>query len=123
MSYKLTGNLHKIFDTEQVTETFKKREFVVQKTDGQYPEFIKFQLVQQRCDLLDSYNEGEDVTVDFDLRGREWQGKYFTNLQAWKIAKDVETNSYQPQDMPPPHTASNEFPSSDDDSKVDDMPF
>ena len=85
MSFELTGKLHRIFDTEQIKETFRKREFVIEKVDGQYPEFIKFQLVQDRTNLMDDFNEGDEVTVAFDLRGREWQGKFFTNLQAWRV--------------------------------------
>lgn len=43
--------------------------------------------MQDKCNLIDGYSEGDDVAVDFDLRGREWNGKYFTNLQAWRIAR------------------------------------
>ena len=87
MSFELTGKLHRVFDTEQIKETFRKREFVVEKQDGQYPEYIKFQLVQDRTSLMDEFDEGDEVTVSFDLRGREWQGKFFTNLQAWRIQR------------------------------------
>ncbi len=85
MSFELTGKLTKIYDTEQIKETFRKREFVVEKSDGQYPDFIKFQLVQDRTSVIDDFQEGQEVKVSFDLRGREWQGKYFTNLQAWRV--------------------------------------
>lgn len=85
MSYDLTGRLYRIFDTEQVKETFRKREFVIEKTDGQYPNFIKLEFTQDRCDELDKFQEGQDVTVSFDLRGREWNEKFFTNLSAWRI--------------------------------------
>ena len=85
MSYDLTGKLYRIFDTQQVKETFKKREFVVEQQDGQYPNYIKFELVQDRCGLIDGYEEGQEITVSFDLRGREWNDKYFTNLHAWRL--------------------------------------
>jgi single-strand DNA-binding protein len=87
MSYELQGTLHKKFDTENKSGTFTTREFVV-KVEGnkpEYPEYIKFQLVQDRCDILDHYEEGDTVKVHFDLRGREWNEKFFTNLQAWRI--------------------------------------
>ncbi len=84
MTYQAEGVLHKIFDEEQKSDRFKAREFVIE-TEDQYPQMIKFQLVNDKCDLANGYNEGDRVKVSFDLRGREWQGKYFTNLQAWKI--------------------------------------
>jgi hypothetical protein len=88
MSFEVEGKLHKKFDTENKTDTFQAREFVIQ-TEGQYPQFVKFQLTQDRCQLVDSHNEGDQVKVYFDLRGREWNEKYFTNLNAWKIDKQT----------------------------------
>jgi hypothetical protein len=87
MAYKAEGKVHKIFDTEQKSATFQAREFVIEVADGQYPQMVKFQLVQDKCNLIDGYAEGEAISVDFDLRGREWNGKYFTNLQAWRVAR------------------------------------
>ncbi len=84
MTYQAEGVLHKVFDEEQKSDRFKAREFVIE-TEDQYPQFVKFQLVNDKCDLANGHNEGERVKVSFDLRGREWNGKYFTNLQAWKI--------------------------------------
>ena len=86
MSFEIEGLLHKKFDTEAKTESFQAREFVI-STDGNYPQFVKFQLTQDRCQIIDNYNEGEKIKVHFDLRGREWQGKYFTNLNAWRVDK------------------------------------
>lgn len=86
MSFEIEGVLHKKYDTESKSDTFQAREFVI-KTDGNYPQFVKFQLTQDRCSLVDSLDEGENLKVYFDLRGREWQGRYFTNLNAWKIEK------------------------------------
>lgn len=85
MSFEVEGKLHKVFETEQKTDSFRAREFVIQVEQGNYPQFIKFQLVQDRCDLIDHYNEGDHVKVYFDLRGREWNEKYFTNLSAWRV--------------------------------------
>ena len=81
MALDITGRLHKVFDTEQKTESFKAREFVIE-TQGEYPQFVKFQLTQDRCDLIENYKEGDGLKVHVDLRGREWQVKYFTNLNA-----------------------------------------
>ncbi|HMP30668.1 MAG TPA: DUF3127 domain-containing protein [Saprospiraceae bacterium] len=86
MSFEIQGLLHKKYDTESKTATFQTREFVI-TTEETYPQYVKFQLTQERCGILDSYEEGEKVKVFFDLRGREWQGKYLTNLNAWKMEK------------------------------------
>ena len=93
MAYKAEGKIEKIFDTESKSATFTAREFVIEVADGQYPQMVKFQLVQDKCSLIDDYREGEQIEVDFDLRGREWNGKYFTNLQAWRIARAGEGDS------------------------------
>jgi len=85
MAYKAEGRVHKIFDTEQKTATFSAREFVIEVQDGQYPQMVKFQLTQDKCALMDDVNEGDQVVVDFDLRGREWNDKFFTNLNAWRV--------------------------------------
>ena len=84
MAFEITGKLHKKFETQQKTDSFKAREFVIE-TDGDYPQFVKFQCTQDRCAIVDNFEEGNMITVSFDLRGREWQDKFFTNLNAWKI--------------------------------------
>lgn len=86
MSFEVVGKLIKKYDTENKTGTFQAREFVIE-IEGRYPEYPKFQLVQDRCTIIDAYNEGDYIKVSFDLRGREWQGKYFTNLNAWRVEK------------------------------------
>jgi len=87
MAYQATGRLHKVFDTEQKSASFAARDFVVEVADGKFPQMIKFQLVQDKCALIDDYTEGDEISVEFDLRGREWNDKYFTNLNAWRIGK------------------------------------
>ncbi len=89
MSYPVTGRLHEIMDEQQVSEKFRKREFVLEVQDGAYPEHIKFQLVQDKTSLTDSFRIGDEVKVTFNLRGRGFnkngQMMYFTNLEAWKL--------------------------------------
>ncbi len=121
MSFELTGKLHHIYDTEQIKETFRKREFVVEKVDGQYPEYIKFQLVQDRTNLMDNMNVGDEVTVSFDLRGREWQGKYFTNLQAWRIQSASAAQAPPPSADPFPSEEPPQFATGG--ATKDDLPF
>ena len=89
--YTLKGELKVIGDVQQISDSFKKREFVVLDASGQYPQTIMFQAVQDRTDLLNNFNVGDNVEVTFFLRGREWtnpkdgQVKYFNSLDAWKI--------------------------------------
>jgi single-strand DNA-binding protein len=85
MSFEIVGKLLRKYPTESKSDKFQAREFVIEIQSGTYPEFIKFQLTQERCALLDSYNENDEIKVHFELRGREWQGKYFTNLTCWRI--------------------------------------
>ena len=89
--YTLKGELKVINDVQQISDSFKKREFVVLDASGQYPQTILFQTVQDRVDLLDNFNVGDNVEVTFFLRGREWTNpkdgvvRYFNSLDAWKI--------------------------------------
>ena len=91
MSFEISGKLIRKYPTESKSDKFQAREFVIEIPSGQYPEFIKFQLTQERCSLLDSYNEGDEIKAHFDLKGREWQGKYFTNLNCWRIEQSTGT--------------------------------
>lgn len=85
MSFEIEGKLHKVFETEQKSESFRTREFVIETLQGSYPQFIKFQLTQDRCEVIEPFKTDQQIKVYFDLRGRQWQDKYFTNLQAWRI--------------------------------------
>jgi hypothetical protein len=87
MAFEVTGTLYRLFPTEQKSGSFQAREFVLEVPDGNYPQYVKFQAVQDRCAALDQFNEGDQLKVSFDLRGREWQGKFFTNLNAWRIER------------------------------------
>ena len=127
MSFEIAGRLHKIFPTEQKTDSFKAREFVIE-TDGQYPQYVKFQLVQDKCEAMDSMQEGESIKVYFDLRGREWQGKYFTNLQAWKLeyGQSSEAPTSPAGDgnfIPPPPTQKDQPTNQEGNDAFDDLPF
>ncbi len=98
MAFEVEGKLHRVFPTEQKSANFAAREFVLEIPDGNYPQLIKFQAVQDRCGILDNFNEGDQVRVSFDLRGREWNGKYMTNLNAWRMeVGGGESTSAQPQ--------------------------
>jgi hypothetical protein len=118
--YELKGTIKVIKPTEVISDKFKKREFVVTDNSSQYPQIIAFQCVQDKCSLLDNYSVGQDVKVNFNLRGREWAGKdnvvkYFISLDAWKIESIGATNS-EPSSAPVPEVDS----FSDDEG---DLPF
>ena len=89
MSYDATGRIIEVFDEQVISEKFRKREFVLEVQDGQYPEQIKFQTVNDKNSLVDPFPVGSEVKVAFNLRGRGYskEGKmlYFTNLEAWRI--------------------------------------
>ena len=67
---------------------FQKREIVVRVEEGKYPQDINLEFVQEKIALLDSVEAGDEVSVMFDIRGREYNGRYFNNLQGWKITKE-----------------------------------
>lgn len=86
MALEVIGKLHKKFATEsRGTSGFQTRDFVLEIMDGSYSQLVKFQLLKERCILLDNFKEEEEIKVHFDLRGREWQGKYLTSLNCWSL--------------------------------------
>jgi len=92
---EVKGKIKAINATQQVSASFQKRELVV-TTDEQYPQHIMIEFTQDKCDLLNIYSVGQEVSVGINLRGREWvnpQGetKYFNSIQGWRISKS-ETN-------------------------------
>ncbi len=120
--FKLEGTVYKIFDEQQISASFKKREFVL-VTDEQYPQHIKFELVQDRCSLIEGYKVNDIITVHFNLSGREWMpkdggdAKYFVSLKAWRIEKPA-TSAQAP-------TGSAPFPTAEPPTEEigDDLPF
>ena len=127
MSLSISGSILEISDTQQIKETFKKREFVVEYAENpQYPEFIKFELIQDKCALLDAYKVGDKVSVQFNLKGRKWtdregQIKYFNSLQAWRVEVEGNTQATSSPDAAPIESLTEPEWSSDD--KEDDLPF
>jgi len=127
MSYELNGVLHKVNEVVTKSATFQTREFIV-KTDGQYPQFIKFQCTQDRCGIIDGYEEGQEVKVYFDLRGREWNDKYFTNLNAWRVEKPQESAAKTSAISEPSFPKEDSFTENKDSNgpkveEFDDLPF
>jgi len=123
----IPGSIVEIMEVQQVTDSFKKREFVIEHAENpQYPEYIKFELIQDKCALLDAQKIGDKVIVHFNLKGRKWtdktgQVKYFNSLQAWRLeVEGTNQNSSAPDSAPLEGLTEPEW-SSDD--KEDDLPF
>ena len=123
------GKIIEKFDTQEVTASFRKREFVIEYAENpQYPEFVKFELIQANCDKLDGFQVGQEVDVSFNLKGRKWtdpkgEVKYFNSLQAWKLDR-VNDMAQNPapnaapaagDEEPPEWLTNNPAPSVDDD--------
>ena len=129
MSYELTGKLVNKFDTVQRTESFKTREFVVEKSEDikgrTIVNYIKFQCVQDKTAILDRVNTGDEIKVYFNIKGTKWEkdGKttYITNLDAWRIEQILQQGKEASSDddhLEPLDT----FTSSSQDA-IDDLPF
>ena len=115
------------FQTQRVSDTFQKREFVVEFAENpQYPEFIKFELIQANCEQLEKFNVGEEINISFNLKGRKWTDKngqvvYFNSLQAWRLDK---AGTSSPQTTPEQgSTTQNKEWQPDTFTADDDLPF
>ena len=122
----ITGKIKLINETKEYgSNGFRKRELVV-TTEEQYPQDLLVEFIQDKCDILNSYNVGDSVKVDITLRGREWQSpqgeiKYFNSIKGWRIEKlSLESNPNIPP-VPPAEA----FEPADDvnDNEPDDLPF
>ena len=96
--FNVSGTLKEVYQEQQVSDRFKKREFVLTVTSSQYPQYVIFQLTQDKCSLIDPFQAGEEIKVHFNLRGREWKDKegkirYFNSLEAWKLEKGASANT------------------------------
>ena len=124
---EVSGKVKVVGGEQQVSPTFKKRELVV-TTDEQYPQSIMIEFVQDKCDLLNNVNVGEDVKVSINLGGREWvnpQGetKYFNSIKGWRIEKN-QAAAPTAQAMPPMPAAEAFAPATDfKEEEHDDLPF
>jgi len=95
MGFEITGKLHALFDAEQKTERFRKRDFVLELSDSRFPQHVLFQLTGDRCEALDAFSKGDEVKVEFSLRGREWTSpsgdiRFFNSLDVWQIERAGE---------------------------------
>lgn len=128
MNMQVQGRIHTAFAEAQVTQRFKKREFVLElDAASRYPQLVLFQLTGDRCAVLDDFGAGDTVNVEFSLRGREWKSpkgetRYFNSLEVWSIERAGEEGeprsaggasggrASRSDDEPPPHTDDDEIP-------------
>lgn len=96
MSYELTGKVKLVQDPQTFSSGFTKREVVVTVEDGKYSQDINLEFIQDKVSLLDSISVGQTIKVFFDIRGREYNGRYFNNLVGWKIESKEGTADDQP---------------------------
>ena len=98
MELKLIGKVKLILDLQSWDSGFTKREFVI-TTNEQYPQDVKLECIKDKTSLLDGLSEGDDVEVSFNVRGNEYNGKYYVNLQAWRLTNSGGAESIN---EPPP---------------------
>ncbi len=138
MSLEVSGKLLVKYDTQQVNERFKKREFVIELAEeingNVYTNYAKMQLVQNKCDILDRFNEGDNVKVSFNIKGNRWEKdgrvNFITNLDAWRIENAASTTD-MPQQQQQAAPAYNSAPNNGgapnfynpSPENVDDLPF
>jgi hypothetical protein len=127
MAFEISGKVIEILPVNQVSDKFRKREFVIEKKESGsggavFVDYVKFQLIQDKCDLINESFMNEEVKVWFNLRGNRWdkEGKvsYFTNLDAWKLEK--LSGPVREQIAPPGNTLDDVPPEVDD---LSDLPF
>ncbi|MGV6945011.1 DUF3127 domain-containing protein [Sphingobacterium kyonggiense] len=122
---QITGHVHEVGQTQQVSESFKKRDLIVVVAENpQYPEYIRVEATQDKTTLFDGLKQGDGVTVDVNLRGRPWTNKegittYFNSIVACKLAK-TGSIAPTPDTTPQPAMAPIDISQADDD---DDLPF
>jgi len=123
MNFEINGKVIVKEETVSISDKFKKREFVIEvenERNSEWNDFIKFQLTQDRCDLLDAISLNEEIKVSFNVRGRKWEkeGKvnYFSNLEAWRIEKVVSAQT-------PPANNVEEFKADAPGDEDDSLPF
>ena len=123
MNMQTQGKIHTTKEAEQVTQRFRKREFVLELEGGsKYPQYVMFQLTGDRCEALDGFNKGDEVKVEFSLRGREWTSpkgevRYFNSLEVWQLERVGDaagTGATAPEPgsgvEPPPPSDDDEIP-------------
>ena len=124
--FEIEGKLVKAYDMEvKGTSSFRTREFVIETMET-YPQFVKFQSVQDKTSIIDKANIGDEIKVYFNIKGSKWEkeGKvnYITNLDAWRIEQvsnaGTDQTAIDSEYMEPLDNFSASSPEA-----IDDLPF
>ncbi|MDZ7738261.1 MAG: DUF3127 domain-containing protein [Bacteroidales bacterium] len=127
MSFDLSGKVIEVGPVQQKGESFKKREFVIEVSESgsagrEFINYVKFQCIQDRTDIIDESYLNDNVKVSFNIKGNKWekdgQVSYFTNLDAWRIEK-ASAGAAPNDDLPPPLL--DDMPPENE--EMDDLPF
>lgn len=87
----LKGTIKSIGDVHHVSDRFKKQEMVLNtEINTPYPQTILVEFQQDKCELLSNYKEGDEVSIEANLKGRQWTDsngvvKTFNTISAWRI--------------------------------------
>tara|TARA_B110000014_G_C19851439_1_gene441168 strand:- start:340 stop:723 length:384 start_codon:yes stop_codon:yes gene_type:complete len=126
---EITGKIKWIDEVKTYgSNGFRKREIVI-TTQEQYPQQILVEFVQDKCELLDPYQIGQDVRIGINLRGREWvnpegQTKYFNSIQGWRIDQlDQEIDNEESTPIQKPFETTDSKNEENDGDEEDDLPF
>jgi len=127
MEYQITGRVAEVYPVNRISERFRKREFVIEHKDSSskqvYVDYIKFQLTQDRCEIIDESWLRQDVTVTFNIRGNRWEkngvANYITNLNALSVTRGIAVAENDQQAIVNPQLEDAPSPS----PELDDLPF
>jgi hypothetical protein len=89
---EVIGKVIVLGNTEEVGQNGFTKRIIVVETSEQYPQKLAIDFVKDKCSILDNYKVGDEVKVSVNLRGTEYNGRYFVNLQGWRIEKQGESN-------------------------------
>lgn len=123
MAYTLTGRIKKIYPTQTFSSGFSKREVVVTNTEDRFPQDVKFDCLKEKEEILNGFKEGDEVTVHFDIRGREYNGRYFVDLNAWKMEAGATASRAAPVGVSAPTDHEPEDTTDYSTNDSDDIPF
>ena len=94
----IKGAIKLINPVKVISDKFSVREFVITTAD-KYPQEVIFQTVNDKMDIIAPYGQGQEVTVSFNVRGREYNGKYYNTLDAYKVQGEVTSPVNEPMPM------------------------
>ncbi len=122
MSLSVKGKVFKVLNPEsgvsRAGKEWKKQEFIIE-TQDQFPKKVCFTLFGDKTSLADGLTDGQEIEVSFNLESREYNGKWFHNINAWKID---QATSNAPSNLPPEYNT-NDIPPEPEDDGGDDLPF